>query len=87
MAEVARYGFECFGDRLKAAWAGGDPSPLEELEAVGRAYLSFARVERPPFEAMFQPGLPDNPALKAEADRAFGVLENACRRANACQYT
>lgn len=78
VAEVARYGFERFADRLEKAWNKGQPTTLFAFEAVGRAYLAFAREERPLFVAMFQSGLPNDPALTAAADRAFGVLVNAC---------
>ncbi len=79
LAEVARYGFERFADRLETAWDRGKPSPFAALEAVGRAYLAFAREERPLFSAMFQTGLPDEPGLRASADRAFNVLQGACQ--------
>ncbi len=78
VAEVARYGFERFANQLEDAWNKGRPSPLAALEAVGRAYLSFARTERPLFAAMFQANFPEDPALKASADRAFAVLQGAC---------
>ncbi len=77
LAEVARYGFELFADRLEAAWNKGRPNPLAAFEMVGQAYLDFAREERPLFAAMFQYGLPDEPALRAAGDRAFGVLLEA----------
>jgi AcrR family transcriptional regulator len=78
MAAVAHYGFERFADRLEAAWNRGRPNPLAAIEAVGRAYLAFAREERPLFVAMFQPGLPEDPALTAAGDRAFAALLAAC---------
>ena len=77
VAEVARYGFERFADKLEAAWNKGRPSPLSAFEAVGKAYLDFARQERPLFVAMFQSGLPNDPGLTAAADRAYGVLQIA----------
>ncbi len=78
VAEVARYGFERFAERLEKAWNKGEPTTLFALEAVGMAYLAFAREERPLFAAMFQSGLPNEPGLTAAADRAFNVLVNAC---------
>lgn len=77
VAEVAVKGFDLFADRLAAAWNKGRPNPMAAFEEVGRAYLTFAREERPLFAAMFQPGLPDGPALRAAADRAFNVLLTA----------
>lgn len=78
VAEVARFGFERFAERLEKAWNKGEPTTLFALEAVGMAYLAFAREERPLFVAMFQSGLPKEPELTAAADRAFNVLVNAC---------
>ncbi len=82
LAETARVGFERFADRLEAAWAGGRPSPLSSLEALGRAYLAFARDEPALYAAMFEAGVKPagDPALQAQADRAFGVLHAACAR-------
>lgn len=78
IAEVARFGFERFADQLEGAWNNGRPEPLMAFEAVGLAYLKFAREERPLFATMFQSALPDEPALKAAEDRAFNVLHQAC---------
>lgn len=72
--EVARQGFELFADRLEAAWKGGSPNALAAFEAVGRAYLDFARRERPLFAVMFMPRQSTDPALKAAGDRAFAAL-------------
>lgn len=79
LCEVAHYGFERFADRLENAWNKGQPTAISAFEAVGRAYLDFAREERPLFVAMFQPELPNEPALVAAMDRAFGVLLTASR--------
>ena len=80
IAETARIGFARFADRLEAAWNGGAPSALSAFEAVGRAYLAFAREEPAYFTAMFEAGVrpESDPALRAEADRAFGALRGAC---------
>ena len=80
IAETARIGFGRFADRLEAAWNGGAPSALTAFDAVGRAYLAFARDERAYFAAMFEAGVrPETDAdLRREADRAFGVLYGAC---------
>jgi AcrR family transcriptional regulator len=79
LAEAARLGFERFADRLEAAWAGGRPTPLRALEAMGRAYLAFAREETAYFAAMFEGGCaPDDPALSASGARAFEALRRAC---------
>jgi AcrR family transcriptional regulator len=80
LAETARRGFERFGDRLEAAWSGGRPTPLRAFEAVGRAYLAFAREEPAYFTAMFEAGVHEaaDAGLRAAGDRAFGVLLAAC---------
>ena len=77
LVEVARYGFERFAQRLETAWNMGRPSPLAAFEALAQSYLDFARQERPLFAAMFQSGLPEEPALKAAGDRAFAALHAA----------
>lgn len=80
VAEVARRGFTRFADALAAAWSEGKPDPRAAFDRVGRAYLEFARSEPAQFSAMFESGLslPDYPEVRAEGDRAFGVLREAC---------
>lgn len=78
IAEVARLGFERFADRLERALEGGGPSPMRAFEAVGAAYLEFARRERPYFVAMFQSGNSATPEVTEASERAFAVLRRAC---------
>jgi AcrR family transcriptional regulator len=80
LAETALMGFERFAHRLEAAWDGGRPNALRAFEAVGRAYLGFARDEPAYFTAMFEAGVSDHddPALRAAGDRAFEALRRAC---------
>lgn len=80
LAETARLGFERFAARLEAAWAGGKPTPLRAFEALGKAYLAFAREDAAFFAAMFDPGIRASaePALAEAASRAFDVLYRAC---------
>jgi AcrR family transcriptional regulator len=80
MADVARRGFEIFEQRLAAAWSEGRPNALAALEAIGRAYLAFARDEPAYFSAMFESGLPfeAHPEVREMGDRALGVLRQAC---------
>jgi AcrR family transcriptional regulator len=75
IAEIARRGFVLFAERLEAARAG-QRSPLRAFEAVGRAYLAFARTNPGHYIAMFESGLPfaGNAELAAAAGRAMGVL-------------
>src|SRR3954466_1924209 len=54
LAEVALRGFERFAVALTAAWDDGRPDPLRAFEALGRAYLAFARQEPAYYAAMFE---------------------------------
>ncbi len=76
MAEIARRGYLLFAELLEKAWNGGEPSPLAAFDAVGRAYLAFARREPAYYIAMFEAGVPvrGDPSLQAASDRALGVL-------------
>jgi AcrR family transcriptional regulator len=82
LAEVARQGFERFADALARAWKDGAPDPLTAFEALGRAYLDFARTDAAYYAAMFETRLApeDHPGLQAAGDRAFGVLRTATER-------
>lgn len=82
LAEVARRGFERFAAALAHAWNDGAPDPLPAFEALGRAYLAFARSDAAYYAAMFETHLaPDaHPGLQAAGDRAFGVLREATER-------
>lgn len=82
LAEVALRGYERFTEALAAAWNGGRPEPLKAFEALGRAYLAFARAEPAYYNAMFETQLDPaaHPGLAAAADRAFGVLREATER-------
>ncbi len=79
MADVARRGFEAFATRLNEAWNDGRPDPVRALEAVGAAYLAFAREEPAYYAAMFDAGTPagSTPELRQASDRAFAVLREA----------
>lgn len=80
IADVARRGFEAFGAALARAWDQGRPTPRSAFDRIGRAYLDFAAAEPAYFSAMFESGLSfaDHPEVRAEGDRAFGVLREAC---------
>lgn len=79
IADVARRGFELFEQRLDKAWDDGRPEPFTAFEAVGRAYLAFAREEPAHYSAMFEAGvdLDSDPELRRAADKAFAVLRRA----------
>ncbi len=80
IADVARQGFISFTAALSKAWDNARPSPRPAFERVGRAYLEFARAEPAYFSAMFESGLAlaEYPEVRAEGDKAFGVLREAC---------
>ncbi|MCH8465173.1 MAG: TetR/AcrR family transcriptional regulator [Roseinatronobacter sp.] len=79
IAELARQGFELFADLLEYAYRDGQPSPLAAFEAVGRAYLAFARKHPGHYVAMFESGISPNSerSLAAAAARANQVLVRA----------
>ncbi len=79
LADVAKRGFELFAVALEKAWNDGKPNPYVAFEAVGRAYLAFARKEPAHYSAMFEAGIaPDaDPELQKAADAAFNVVRRA----------
>lgn len=79
LADVAARGFELFTARLEAAWNDGAPDPMRALDAVGRAYLAFARDEPAHYAAMFEAQLPPDLSreLAVAADQALAVLRRA----------
>ena len=86
LAEVAQIGFERFAARLDIAWNNGIPTPLSAFDAVGKAYLAFARDEPASYAVMFESGLVHSAEGQSfpAAERAFDVLQQAaaalCRR-------
>ncbi len=82
LAEVARRGFERFADALTAGWNDGRPDQFRAFEALGRAYLAFARDEPAYYAAMFETHitLEAYPGLLATSDRAFAILRDAAER-------
>jgi AcrR family transcriptional regulator len=81
IAECARQGYVIFADLMEHAYESGQPSALASLEAVGRAYLAFARRFPGHYMAMFESGLSitANPGLASIATRASEVLERTAR--------
>jgi AcrR family transcriptional regulator len=79
MADVAARGFALFEAALAEAWDGGKPDPQRAFEALGRAYLKFARTEPAYYSAMFEAGTPldATPDLRRASDQAFTVLRAA----------
>ncbi|WP_119301886.1 TetR/AcrR family transcriptional regulator [Dongia deserti] len=85
MADIAKRGFELFRDSLQKAWNDGKPNPYVAFEAVGRAYLAFARSEPAHYSAMFEAGIAmdSTPGLQQAADDAFAVLRSAAEALSA----
>ena len=79
LAEVAVRGFDRLTEAMALAWNRGQPRPVAAFEAVGRAYLGFARTQPAYYAAMFDSRLaPEaHPDLAAAGERAFGVLRDA----------
>ena len=82
IAEVAVRGFERFAEALSRAWNDGKPDPIRAYDALGRAYLGFARLEPAYYAAMFEARIAAeaHPGLQAAGDRAFAVLKDASER-------
>jgi AcrR family transcriptional regulator len=82
LAEVALRGFDRFAALLSAAWNNGRPDPVRAFEAIGRAYLAFARDEPAYYAAMFEARIvfDDYPPLLSAGDRAFTVVREAADR-------
>ncbi len=79
LAEVALRGFQRFTAALTRAWNNGRPELLRAFEALGRAYLSFARSEPAYYAAMFEARIDRDahPELAASGEQAFAVLRQA----------
>ena len=82
LAEVARRGFEQLAEALETAWNDGRPDPVTAFEAVGRAYLRFARTQPAFYAAMFEARVPGDAhkELAEAGDQAFAVLRRAVER-------
>ena len=85
IVECARQGHVIFGDLMEHAFDGGKPTALSAFEAVGRAYLAFARKFPGHYMAMFESGVPYNatPELAAVAGRSRSILERAAEALSA----
>lgn len=82
IAEIARQGFGIFADLMEYAQKKSQPSALAAFEAVGRAYLAFARKYPGHYIAMFESGVSvtSSPELNAVATRAFNVLTHSAEQ-------
>jgi AcrR family transcriptional regulator len=79
MAELAKRGFEMFGQRMAGAWDRGRPEPVAALNRMGSAYLAFAREEPGLYSAMFADAgaLQRTPESAAAGGKAFDQLQAA----------
>ena len=79
LAEVASRGFQRFTAALTRAWNNGRPDLLRAFEALGHAYLSFARSEPAYYAAMFEARIDRDayPELAAAGEQAFAILRQA----------
>lgn len=80
IAEIAQQGYAVFGDLLDYAYSTGQPSALASFEAVGRAYLAFARKYPGHYVAMFESSISiqRTPELYQSRPRQRG--SGTCRR-------
>jgi AcrR family transcriptional regulator len=78
MAELARRGFELFGERIETAWDEGRPDAKTAMRRMGVAYLKFAREEPGLYSAMFGAAATlAAPGPAAAADHALEILWRA----------
>ena len=79
IVDVAQRGFARFAEELARAWNDGRPDAMTAFEALGRAYLAFAKAEPAYYAAMFEAQLPPDAsrALAQAGDQAFAVLRRA----------
>ncbi|MGB8278035.1 MAG: TetR/AcrR family transcriptional regulator [Methylovirgula sp.] len=78
IGELARRGFELFGERLAGAWDEGRPDARAALKRMGRAYLGFATAEPGLYSAMFNEVRHlRQPLSSAAAGKAFEGLGRA----------
>ncbi len=79
IVDVAQRGFAHFTEELARAWNDGRPDAMTAFEALGRAYLAFAKAEPAYYAAMFEAQLPPDASreLSQAGDQAFAVLRRA----------
>ncbi len=79
--EVAIRGFDRLAASLSAAWNDGRPDPTASFEAMGAAYLAFARGEPAFYAAMFEArSAGTDPGVAAASDRVFALMRRAAER-------
>ena len=82
---MALRGFDRFAAMLRSAWNEGRQNPMRAFEALGRAYLMFARDEPAYYAAMFETRIAfdNHPGLLAAGVRAFAILRDGAERLTA----
>lgn len=85
LAAAATQGYAIFAELMEKAYSDGQPSDLAAFEAVGRAYLAFAKTYPGYYITMFESGvqIASNPELARAADRAMSTLLDAATRLSA----
>jgi AcrR family transcriptional regulator len=75
LSELAAAGFRKFGAKLAAA-AAKETSPAGRMDAMGEAYVAFAREHPSMFLLMFRSERldPERPVLHEAMEQAFGML-------------
>jgi AcrR family transcriptional regulator len=79
LAAVAREGFQHFAADLQTAWEAS-AGTLRGLESMGQAYIRFALAHPAHYRVMFGGFahlIESDPALQADAEKAFQVLVEA----------
>ena len=76
LAAIALRGFDQLTAMLQQAWNEGHPNPASAFEAMGRAYLGFARDHPAYYQTMFESPLTlaNFPDMQAASDRSFAAL-------------
>ncbi|MFD7256511.1 TetR/AcrR family transcriptional regulator [Streptomyces sp. NPDC059874] len=90
LSAIARRGFADLGARFSEACAG-EPSPREQVRALGAAYVGYALEQRGMFELMFRHDLLDSsgqepsgePRLRESTLPLFGLLTSLVSRCGA----
>lgn len=81
LAEIVARAFATFAERMDARPAKADPG--EDLLAMSRIYLDFAKAHPLQYRLMFSTPLPDtqdHPQMMANARHAFALLSGALQR-------
>ncbi|MEU7571908.1 TetR/AcrR family transcriptional regulator [Micromonospora sp. NPDC049240] len=83
LAAIAREGYQQLGAEVTAAIGGTGADPYDQVLALGRLYLRFARTNHGMFELMFRHDLlrGNGIGLRDASEELFGVLVDLVARA------